>query len=380
MDRPIGDLDFVIEGDAPALARDLAAEVGGVAVVHHAFRTATVSVGDDRVDIVTARSESYPRPGALPKITPGTIADDLARRDLSINAMALPLGGDRQRLLDPNGGARDLSAGVVRTLHDRSFVDDPTRVFRAARYEQRLGFRIDDETACHLERAVACGHVKVLSPDRVRHEIERVLNEAQPALALGRLAGLGVLAEISESWSGVDGLFRLYSEHCKGNGRPLGSVITPMMYLAALVYPLTPGRMESLVSRLNMPNSWSKVSRDTLAVRDLKAELSDPALPNSQTVRLLTGISEDALLAVARVTSSAAVARRIRSFLGELKSITPALDGDDLLELGAPSGPQLGRILDELFDAKLDGGVNTIEDEHRFVREALVRIGDEPGG
>jgi hypothetical protein len=153
-----------------------------------------------------------------------------------------------------------------------------------------------------------------------------------------------------------------------------------MMYLAALAYQMTSGQVEGLVQRLNMPNSWAKVVRDTHRMFELEAELASPGLSDSRTVRLLQPLSEDALRAVAQITSEKLAGRRVSKFLDELRSVSPQLDGADLMALGAPSGPVLGRIIDELFDARLDGRVATVEDERRFVREALVRGGGSQVG
>ncbi len=366
MDLPIHDLDFVVEGDAAALARDLAGELDGKIVVHQAFGTASISLGNDRIDIVTARKEVYPHPGALPRVTPGTIADDLARRDFSINAMALPLRDGRRRLLDLHGGVRDLEAGLIRTLHAGSFVDDPTRVFRVARYEQRLGFQIEENTFRQLEPAVACGQISGLSPDRARHEIERILNERQPGLPLVRLAMLGGLSQLSPSLSCVEAVERMAAA-VRG-----GETASPMMYLAALVYPLTPMQGEALVQRLNMPNSWARVVRDTLTLTELEGQLASPTLANSQIVRILKGLSEDAIRAVSVVSFLPDVGGRLREYLFKLRLLSPKLDGNDMLAMGARPGPAVGRILRELCDAKFDGQLDTVEDERRFIRETLA--------
>ncbi len=138
LNTAIKDLDFGVEGDAPALAQQLAKELGGSVVTHPRFMTAALVMPDLRLDLVTARREVYPRPGDLPRVFPGSVTDDLSRRDFSINALALPLWESAPQILDPEGGLADLDAGVVRVLHERSFRDDPTRLLRAARYEQRL--------------------------------------------------------------------------------------------------------------------------------------------------------------------------------------------------------------------------------------------------
>ena len=150
----IRDLDFVLEGDAPSLARELAQRVNGQVTVHNRFGTATVELGGDRIDLVTARKEVYPVPGALPAVEPSSLLDDLARRDFTINAMAVPLDGGMAEVIDPFGGREDLRDGLVRTIHGRSFRDDPTRLFRAVRYEQRLDFALSGETLKQFLAAV----------------------------------------------------------------------------------------------------------------------------------------------------------------------------------------------------------------------------------
>ena len=140
---PATDLDITVVGDAPRLAQRLADELGGKLTVHHRFGTATVDTDSVTVDLVTARRETYRYAGALPDVQPGVIEDDLARRDFTINAMAIPVTGDESDLVDLHGGTRDLAAGLVRVLHDLSFRDDPTRMLRAVRYAARFGFEIE---------------------------------------------------------------------------------------------------------------------------------------------------------------------------------------------------------------------------------------------
>ena len=147
--EPSFDVDIAVEGDAIAFAQSLAEALGGRMRAHDKFGTAVVLYGDDeRIDVVTARTESYESPGALPTVAPGSIEDDLFRRDFTINAIAVSLRGDEKgRVVDPFAGRTDLEAGRIRVLHDRSFLDDPTRIFRAVRYENRYGFRMDEHTA-----------------------------------------------------------------------------------------------------------------------------------------------------------------------------------------------------------------------------------------
>ena len=170
------DVDVMIDGDAVRLARRLAAEIGARVVSHPRFNTASILSEPWRVDMATLRSETYERPGALPTVGPGTLETDLFRRDFSINAMAVELTPGRYgRLIDLYGGQRDLEQKLVRVLHERSFIDDATRIWRAVRYEQRLGFQLEANTEAWLRRDIPM--LDTVSGDRIRHELERVFQE-----------------------------------------------------------------------------------------------------------------------------------------------------------------------------------------------------------
>lgn len=385
------DLDLVVEGDAPALARELSEELGAGLVVHPQFGTATVTLDGSRLDLVTARKEVYLRPADLPRVSPGTIDDDLARRDFSINALALSLTEPRPAIRDPHGGIDDISRGLVRVLHRRSFADDPTRILRAVRYEQRLGFRIEDETLSLAQEAMDQGYLAAVSGDRLRHELDRILREERPAPALRRAIELGILAGIHPALVDSEAIDRLEASGQLGNvtddsgvdddqaddGR--GGEIPPMLFLAALVYTLSPGDGEGIIGRLNLPGAWAEVVRDTITLRVLEPELAAPGLSASRLVSLVQGFSPAALLAVSRVTISSAAGRMLENYLDELQHIAPVLKGGDLLALGVPSGPLIGKILGQLREAKLDGQVDTIDQEKRLVEELLVQLGGQPG-
>ena len=367
---PVQDLDFVVEGDAPALARSLALELGGQVKVHPRFGTATVALGGSSIDLVTARRETYPRPGDLPQVTPGTIQEDLARRDFSINALAVALGEQRPGIIDPLGGLNDLAAGLVRILHGRSFIDDPTRILRAVRYEQRLGFALEKESRSRLHDALAGGYVAAVSGDRLRHELERILEERDPLPALLRAADLGVLGAIHPALGAGAGLARLAArppateEACRRAG--------PLVYLAALVYQLSPSEGESLTHRLSLPASLARVVRDTIELRQRESSLAGCALAASQIYYLVQGLADPAVAAVAAITPSEPVARRLAQYVNELARVRPLLRGDDLMAMGVPPGPPVGEVLGRLRQARLDREVFSEEDERRLVREILV--------
>jgi tRNA nucleotidyltransferase (CCA-adding enzyme) len=195
---PTLDVDIVAEGDGTKLAQALAKQWGGTVTVHERFLTATLHWAMGRWDVATARKERYPQPAALPKVEPATIADDLWRRDFSVNAMAICLSPDRfGELIDPTGGYDDLQKGIIRILHDGSFVDDPTRIFRAVRYEQRFGFRMDAKTLRLLCQARDESWLTKLSRDRIKHELWRTLQERDPTKPFQRLWQLGILQVVA---------------------------------------------------------------------------------------------------------------------------------------------------------------------------------------
>ncbi|MEE8465115.1 MAG: hypothetical protein V3S68_01470, partial [Dehalococcoidia bacterium] len=264
----VKDLDFVLLGDAPALAEELAEELAkdfdtGV-TLHPRFGTATVEIGGDRVDVVTARKEVYPHPGSLPEVSAGSLDDDLARRDFSINAMALPLSADSPQIIDPHGGIRDLESRLVRTLHPGSFADDPTRMLRAVRYQQRLGFQIADSTLSELKETLGRGHAAAVTGDRWRQELQKIFDEDRAAEMLIRAIETEVLPSVHPALSDGHGLARLITE-----SNLMLPDIGPMDYLAALVVHLSAADGEAVNRRLNLPAAWARVVRDTIALREL---------------------------------------------------------------------------------------------------------------
>jgi len=186
------DIDLAVEGDATILAKELKKVTGGKITIHSHFNTAKISWSTWNVDLATTRRESYIRPGALPDVKPGKLSDDLFRRDFSINAMAINLNPKTYgHLIDPYSGSKDLKGRLIRVLHKKSFIDDSTRIWRGLRYEQRLNFMLEEETLRLLKRDIPL--LDTISGDRIRYELECVLNEKMPEKILRRAGQLGVL-------------------------------------------------------------------------------------------------------------------------------------------------------------------------------------------
>ena len=367
---PVLDLDFAVEGDAIGLARRVGEALGGRVTAHARFGTATVEAAGGRMDLVTARREAYPRPGELPRVTPGSIADDLARRDFSINAMAFPLWPSNAEMLDPHGGFDDLAAGVVRSLHRRSFVDDPTRLLRAVRYEGRFGFRIERDTLTDMAACVAAGCMDAVSGDRWRHELERIFEEASPGPALLRASELGLLAGIHPSFrdNGAETENRLR----RLSALPAGAARADD-WLAALFSPLTAAEGERVMQRIRLSGRRAALARDTIMVREWEPEIRAAAGRPSDLAGMLSALEPGAVSAWAMLTDDPPVAAALQRYTGELRHVRPRLSGDALLAMGVPQGPMVGEILAKLRDARLDGLTDSRKSEEALVRELLCR-------
>ncbi|MCX6000251.1 MAG: hypothetical protein NTU41_11890, partial [Chloroflexi bacterium] len=225
---------------------------------------AKLSLGKLSLDLAMARSEKYPRPGALPVVQPGSIGDDLGRRDFTINAMAVNVGPeDFGELVDPHRGEKDLTGKVVRVLHEKSFVDDATRMLRAIRYEQRFRFRLERATEKLLRDDVSM--LNTVGGDRIRHELELILREEKPEECLQRAGELGVLGAIDPSL-GEDGSvaarFR-QARRVAPNSQP-----SPALYFSVLFYRFSLQHGDDLISLLKLPGTTAKVVRDTLRLKE----------------------------------------------------------------------------------------------------------------
>ena len=365
---PTRDIDFAIQGDAIGLARALGPMLGARVTAHPRFGTATIKLEDVRFDLATARSETYPSPGSLPVVSDSTLEDDLGRRDFAINSMALAVAGPAQgNLLDPYRGQHDLEAGIVRALHAASFIDDPTRMIRAVRYEQRLGFQIESHTLSLIAEAVALRRLPTVGGSRMRQELALALGEQYPCATILRMGELSLLDAIfpglgtGECIRSVDG----------------AGVSDPIVYLAALAFPLPPDQTEPFTHQLNMSRSWASSVRDAVALRQAEEKLSEPELAPSEIVAILDGLALPAIRVASLLFSARDARDRTLAYLDRWRHVRPLLTGNDLAAMGVTTGPMLGRILDELRRARLDGNVTSQEDEAALAGNILAREGGE---
>ena len=362
--RP-GDIDLVGDGADAPFASALAGALGGDVLARSQFETFKLRIGEVDVDLAAARRESYARPGALPTVTPGSIDEDLGRRDFSINAMAISLGDENWGdLLDPHGGRRDLDRGLVRVLRAGSFADDPTRILRAVRYAHRLDFRIEQDTERQLEMDV--GHLSAVTGERIRHELERIFKEPRAVDILVGAQELGVLEAIHPALAIVPGLPEVMAASPTDPELPREKRL-----LALLAYAVPSEVLGSLVERLSMDRDWASVVRDVGVVRDAFDQLGAEGLRPSKVHALLKDLDPASVEGCALATSDALVGERLELYLRELRHVKPVLNGDDLLGMGVPEGPEVGRLLDKILEARLEGLLSTRDDEENLARRSL---------
>jgi tRNA nucleotidyltransferase (CCA-adding enzyme) len=318
------DLDVAIEGDPDALA-----DLAGFALEREGlFLTGRLELDEVKIDVACARAESYPQPGSLPEVRPAPISEDLARRDFTINAMAVPLGEEGE-LIDPHAGVADLGNGLLRILYDRSFIDDPTRALRAARYAARFGFALEPAT----ERLLRAADLSTVSEDRVQNELARTAAEDDPAAAVALMVEWGVIPSVD---------------------------------------PAAPGRVTEVV-RLAASPPWSDWVDRELAVmlaivRPLPQirELSSATPERPSEAARLAEPWDPAQLLVARALGVEWLDR----YAAEWRHVGLEITGDDLLAEGIPEGPAVGHGLDAALSGKLDGEISGRDQELRIALAA----------
>ena len=358
------DIDMVVEGDAIALGKLLAEMTGGKITTHPRFGTAKLTWDKWTIDIVTARSETYARPGALPTAKPGILAADLFRRDFTINAMAVELiSGRWGQLIDLYGGQQDLKQKQIRILHKGSFTDDATRIWRAIRYEQRLDFNIEANTLRLLKRDIP--QLDTISGDRIRHEMELVLKEPAPEKVLSLADKLGALAKINPDLKCNDWLTEKF-QAARQLSEPQLPLVT--LYLALLTYSLTGREIADLISYLHLPQALGETLRDSIILKTKLKLLSKPELRPSRIYAILNGYSVTAVTANTLATDSAVVRHNIQLFLTKLRYVKPVTTGEDLKKRGIPAGPRMKEILQRLLEARLDGKVTSGKEEEELAR------------
>jgi tRNA nucleotidyltransferase (CCA-adding enzyme) len=365
--RPVMDLDLASETEAEAMAEVLIQGVGGTGKIisRSQFGTVKLEIEGREIDLATARSERYARPGSLPTVAQGTIHEDLSRRDFSVNALALALWASAWgQVLDPEDGIRDIERRVVRALHRGSFEDDATRILRAVRYAVRLGFGIDRLTLRWLR--LDARYLQTISGHRIRRELERVLSESNSTGVLIRLHRLGALHAIHPALGTPQVAQALRTARSRG--------LDPLAALGALTYALDRQEAEQVVKRLAFTDRQQRFVRNVQSLKEAVRELSKPSLQPHQVVRLAEGHDVLAVASVAALAPLALTRSRLRHYLTSWSGIRPALRGHDLMALGVPEGSSIGRLLAELRDARVDGRIKSRRSEIAHVRVHMTEV------
>jgi len=373
------DLDISVAGDGIAFARRLALTLKAEIVEYRRFLTATLTLpGGLRLDVATARSESYERAGALPQVKPSSIEDDMRRRDFTINAMALSLDPDSfGELYDPFGGLKDISARLVRVLHDRSFIDDPTRVLRAQRFASRLAFELEPHTAELIRAAVESRVFAFVSGDRLREELFLGFWEPDPAAFLRGLDSFGALAPLIPGAvldARLPGLLEAVS--LLNSLVEKGAEWDPaLVSLLILLRGAGEADVRQAAATLKLEGRWTGFLKAVSELPGLAARIESAAGPGEMH-KILSGLPLESRLAAIVLCDREQQREMAVNCLRLGRRMRPELSGDDLIEMGFAPGPALGRILEELLKRKLDGELSGRAAEEDYVRRHF-RV---PGG
>lgn len=382
LNRPNFDLDFVIEGSALALAHSLQKkfpERFEILAEHERFCTAAMNVklssGVREIDLATARTEYYEYPAALPTVEPSKLEQDLFRRDFTINALAMNLHPQCfGEIVDYYDGLADMDANLIRILHPFSFIEDPTRIVRGARFAARFGFSFERKTMLQAQRAISLGIFDNLGGVRLKEELRMILESSERLLALDILRDAGGGLRFLDEELIYTVRIRMFVRRAERLLERYPICRDWIVYLGVLLSDLSFDRLGRSLERLQLADDEKNWIIDAQRVLFELAKLGNEAIP-SQIYRVLHGHNDHSLAIAACLSRSGSSMRRfIKQYFDELRSIRPALRGADLLDFGVVQGPEIGQILARLLDAKLDGKVKEIADEKHFVENYLREV------
>ena len=372
------DIDIAVEGEGIVFAEELAGRLSGRVQGKTRFGTAVVTFpGRIKIDIATTRSEYYEHPAALPEVRrSSSLRDDQFRRDFTINAMSIRLNpGKFGDLIDFFGGEKDLKEGVIRALHEESFLDDPTRIFRAVRFAERYGFKIEKHSESLIKKAVESAMFDELTIERLRDELVLIFSEKKPIKAIGKMAKLHELKFIHPRIKFNNNLRKLVEEVGKTlawfkDSFPGEKITAPwLIYFAALLDELTLKEISTTCRRFHLSRkNEERIVRGKKGVtKKMKALSKKEQLKPSRIYRQLEDLPlESLLLLMAKAKEESR--ERITFYLRELRSVKPKMNGHELQKLGLEPGPRFAKILKKLLYARLDGRLRTKEDEIEYVR------------
>jgi tRNA nucleotidyltransferase (CCA-adding enzyme) len=404
LDRPSLDFDIVVEGDAIFFANRLADRYGGRVLTHQRFGTAKWNIGNigkkliaqlpldngnaaqlpESLDLITARTEFYEQPTALPTVESSSIKMDLHRRDFTINTLSLRLDGEHYgKIHDYWGGLSDLQKGHIRVLHALSFVDDATRLLRAVRFEQRFSFQIEPRTLALMQESLPL--LNKLTGARLRHEIDLILAEPDAPAMLARLDELQILEAIHPAlpWDEVlERQLRLLKPEQVDPVWALPLQTDSLSLHQTLSYLVWLGRLskmtlQSIASRFRLKSDLKKTLVATSHLNQVLPDLVDA--PPSKVVQALEDTPRLAIYAAYLVNPDEHLRKPLWKYVNNWVSIEPETTGDDLREMGLRPSPAYGRILSALRDAWVDGEVQSVEEEQSLLRKLVSEIDQGEG-
>jgi tRNA nucleotidyltransferase (CCA-adding enzyme) len=375
--RATEDMDIVIEGDGIRFARAYSDKVGARMNSHAKFGTAVITFADSlKIDIASARMEYYQFPAALPTVEMSSIKLDLFRRDFTINTLAIQLNPKRfGTLIDFFSAFKDIKERTIRVLHNLSFVEDPTRAFRAIRFEQRFGFTIGKLTQRLIHNAVNMDFFNRLSGRRILSELRLILSEDNPTPAMVRLSEFELLKAVhpaiewqsarQERFNSIRKVVAWYDLLFLEE-----SYMKWAVYLMGLLHEIDKDTTRDICSRLELPPRLTAVFCEERIQAERTLFRLEGRIPsaNSELFRGLKGFRTEVLLFMMAITRVDAVRRCISRFFLQLRDVAPAITGRDLQALGIAPGPVYRKILDAVVDEKLNGRLETSEEELAFVR------------
>ena len=362
------DLDLAVVGNPDTVDKWILTEgIFGEILSRSQFYTYRFLKDGIKIDLALSRKEIYDYPGVLPTIEPATIDEDLPRRDFLINAMAISLNSETfGDLIDPLGGRLDLKNQMIRVLHPNSFMEDPTRIFRAVRYSVRLGFSIEDDTFDQIREGLK--YINEVSGDRIREELDKVFQENDVLVMLKVLQDCGVFQLIHHSF----GLGNMIFDNIDETHLVIQKSKNQLFFLAILVFSCTEDDIKKLINRLNMGKIWSRVVRDVYSVKKVFDYLRTSNIKSSRIYNLLHGLDRTSIEACRLLIDDTIIKQHLDLYLTKLTHEKPLLKGQDLISLGIREGSMMGEILKEILYARLDGKVSSEEDERNFVRIRIL--------
>jgi tRNA nucleotidyltransferase (CCA-adding enzyme) len=376
------DIDIVIEGDGIIFAKALGEKVNARVKTHERFNTAQIIIDNMTLDVATARTEYYESPAALPKVETSSIKKDLYRRDFTINTLAIILNPkDFGLLIDFFGGQRDLREKTVRILHNLSFIEDPTRAFRAIRFSERFGFRISKHSENLIKSAIKMNLFERLSGARLYEELLLLFRETDPGKTLKRLSDIGLLKVIYPAL--------VFNEELDGTMKSMHETFSwfdllfleektdrGILFLMAMLTGLKHEEIKAAVERLSPPpRIRDLIIRGIPLAKEVLKKL--PSDEPAETYNLLKKLKIETILLAMALSKERKKQKVISQYLTELRKVKPMLSGDDLKQMGIKPGPLYSRILKELLDERIRGHLKSREDEETFVKALLTRFSEK---